>query len=349
MQQKIVFVTRGLHDGGGIERVTSYIASLLAQEGWKVDILCLQKRGEPYFPLSEKVNVVYQSEYKGWSRTKRIRNYYKEVQPDLIIGVGSNRSLTHYFSAKGFKFATWEHFNTTIQAHPLHSFSRWWATRLGWIITLTPADAEAYRQCYKTQKVISIANPITIDNLQPTDLSAKRVLSAGRLVGQKGFDRLLQAWSLVEGKHPDWQLRIVGSGKKELLLKEQIRRLGLEDRVEMLPHSKNMTEQYRQASIYAMASRYEGFPLVLLEAMASALPIVSFDCPRGPSDIITPQETGILVPDNDIEAFAQALDSLMIDAHLRHSMSQKALEKSIRYTPQHILKEWTQALQKLTL
>lgn len=348
MLGKIVFVTRGLHDGGGIERVTSYISSLLTQEGWVVYVLCLQKEGQPYFPLSKEVKVVYQSELKGCSRIQRIRNFYQKVHPDLIIGVGSNRTLTHHFSAKGFKFATWEHFNTTIQAHPLHSLSRFWATRLGWIITLTPADAEAYVKLYKAKKVLSIANPITIDGLQPAELMSKRILSAGRLVGQKGFDRLLKAWSLIEAKYPEWQLRIVGSGKKLASLKKEMKTLQLQNRVEMIPHSKNMVEQYSQASIYAMTSRYEGFPLVLLEAMASGLPIVSFDCPRGPSDIILPEETGLLVANNDIKAFALALERLISNSSLRLSMGQKALEQSAKYTPQHIVKQWTAALQKMS-
>lgn len=347
MKGKLVFVTRGLHDGGGIERVTCYIASLLEKEGWTVEILCLQKKGNPYFPLSDRVKVVYQSDLEGICRIHRMRRYYQNFSPDLVICVGSNRSLTHYLSAKGFRIATWEHFNTTVQSHPFHSLSRLLATRLGWIITLTPSDAHSYRKRYRTEKVLSIPNPITIDGLSFSDQSCKRILSAGRLAGQKGFDRLLDAWRLIEKRHPDWQLRIVGSGKKYKALVAQIERLGLEKRVELLSHSKDMPEQYRAASIYAMTSRYEGFPLVLLEAMASALPIVSFDCPRGPADIVVHGETGLLVANNDIEGFASALERLIEDDKLRITMAHKAGLLSSKYTSQQIIKQWTIALNEM--
>lgn len=350
--RKIVFVTRGLHDVGGIERVTCYIISMLA-EATNVEYHCtlvaLQKKGKPYFPLSDKVSLVYLSDLEGYTRVDRLRRFYKNLSPDLIINVGSNRSFSLLPPTKGFKVATWEHFNTTLLSHPLHGISRWLASKYGdAIITLTEEDKEAYDECYHPKQTIAIPNPITVDNLVPSPLSHKVVLAVGRLAGQKGFDRLIDAWQIVAREIPDWKLRIVGSGKWEEKLKKQIEALQLSETIELRPHTSQISQAYQEASIYAMSSRHEGFPLVLLEAAHSALPIVSFDCPRGPKDMIDHGKSGLLVPNGNIPMLAESLIRLIRDESLRQQFSLASFEKSQSYLPQAILPRWIHFIESIT-
>ena len=122
----------------------------------------------------------------------------------------------------------------------------------------------------------------------------------GWLGAQKNFIDLINAWHLTKARNEGWKLRIIGQGKQQAMLENQISKLGLENTIEMLPPQKNVVEQYKNASVYAMSSRNEGLPLVLIEAMAMGLPIVSYDCPTGPADIKTQKKTGLLIPYSDI-------------------------------------------------
>lgn len=345
---KIIFVTRGLHDGGGIERVTSYISSLLASEGMTIEVICLQKKGRPFFPISSEVKVSNVCEFSGIGRVAKLRNHYKSERPDLIIFVGSNRSVSNLLAARGFNVATWEHFNTTIQSHPLHRFSRFLAAKYGWIIALTPEDAEAYRKVYHARNAVVIPNPITVDGLERSQLLEKRILAMGRLVGQKGFDRLLQAWAIVAPKHPDWVLRIVGSGRKYDQLTRMLRELAILDRVEMVPHTKDVNKEFSSSSVFVLSSRYEGFGLVLLEAMSAGLPSVSFDCPRGPRTLLGDHQCGVLVPNGDIYALANGIDELLSDPNKRKQMSEASYKKSREYSPGNILKLWIDNIRRIT-
>lgn len=349
--RKIVFVTRGLHDVGGIERVTSFIVSLL-QTSPKAKASCtivaLQKRGKPFFPLALGVRVVYLSDLTGRTRYSRLRNFYKELSPDLIILVGSNRSISLLPATRGYKTATWEHFNTSLYSHPLHGISRRMASR--WcdaIITLTQEDREDYIKRYCPRRVVTLPNPITVDNLHPSKGERKVVLSVGRLVGQKGFDRLIDAWKIVAEQNSDWTLRIIGSGKWQLRLEKQIERLGLSHRIELLPHTSQIAQAYSEASIYVMSSRHEGFPLVLLEAERSALPLVSFDCPRGPRDLIENGVNGFLVPNGAIAPMAQALITLIENPTLRKDCAQASLQRSEAYLPYNILPQWIELIDSI--
>ena len=138
---------------------------------------------------------------------------------------------------------------------------------------------------------------------EPANLDAKRVLAAGRLTRQKGFDWLIPAWAQVEEKHPDWKLRICGEGNWRERLEAQIAEHGLEN-LELPGSCPDMADQMSNASIYALSSRFEGFPLILCEAMSKGMAPVAFDCPTGPAEMIRDGENGLIVPLGDIDAFA---------------------------------------------
>lgn len=336
---KIFFVLRGLHNHGGIERVTSVVASALAERGYQIGIVCLEK-GTPFFHLSEKIELHYIKKGR-MMRICRLRQLYRSEKPDLVVFLGSHRLFMNAPAAKGIPSITWEHFNSNINWHPLHKLSRKIAVSTSKrIVTLTNSDAVNYSRLFGATNAVCIPNPITIDKLQPSPRTEKRVLAVGRLAGQKGFDMLLDAWAMTSERKRGWQLRIVGSGRHLKQLQEQVARLQIDDSVEIVPATKDIVSQFHQASVMAMSSRYEGLPLVLIEAMAAGLPIVSFDCETGPAEIVEHEKTGLLVPQNDIVKLAQALERLMSDEYLQTKFSNRALQSVQRFNIDNIVAEW---------
>lgn len=343
---KVFFITRGLHNHGGIERVTSVVANALADRGYSTGIVCLQ-RGTPYFHLKETVALHY-TDCPRFLRISALKKIYAKEQPDVAVFLGSHRSFMNIPAAGKIPSITWEHFNATVNWHPLHKWSRKWAVKHSkYIVTLTQRDAGNYAQMFGATNAVCIPNPITVEGVRPSSLSSKRVLAVGRLAGQKGFDMLLDAWTKTKSRHEGWQLRIVGSGKHHQQLQQQIRRNRLENSVEIVPATKDIAVEYGDASVMVMSSRYEGLPLVLIEGMAYGLPIVSFDCDTGPAEIIEHNKTGILVPPNDSDELALALDRVMTDKHIRSRFSENALERVQRFSTDNIIAQWERLFETI--
>ena len=180
--------------------------------------------------------------------------------------------------------------------------------RMDCLAVLTESDAADYRRLLEgATHVEAIPNAVPWLGTEQSSLSNKTVIAGGRLVAQKGFDRLVSAYAPVAAAHPDWQLHIYGNGSERKDLRAQIKRLGIGAQVKLQGFSAEFPAMLGEASVFAMTSRYEGFPMVLIEAMSKGLPLVSFDCPRGPAEIIDDGRNGYLVPDGDTSAFTQAL------------------------------------------
>ena len=180
----------------------------------------------------------------------------------------------------------------------------------------------------------------------PADLDAKRVLAAGRLTRQKGFDWLIPAWAQVEAKHPDWKLRICGEGNWRERLEAQVAELGLEN-IELPGSCPDMADQMSNASIYALSSRFEGFPLILCEAMSKGMAPVAFDCPTGPAEMIRDGENGLIVPLGDIDAFAAGLLRMIEDDELRHRCGPAAAETGRNFKMDAIGPMWDELFLEL--
>jgi glycosyltransferase involved in cell wall biosynthesis len=178
-------------------------------------------------------------------------------------------------------------------------------------------------------------------------LDAPVIVAAGRLVAQKGFDLLIDAFATIAGDHPDWQVRIYGGGQDKALLQRRIADRGLDGRVRLMGSTRELGAALAQGSMFVLSSRWEGFGLVIVEAMSRGLPVVSFDCPRGPSDIITPGRDGLLVPEQDTAALGAAIAALIDDPSRRKAMGAAALERSRDYDGDAIAARWAALLDEL--
>lgn len=316
--KKIVFFTGSLNRSGGTERVSAIIANKLAENGFSVQFLSLYDGENSVFPLNDNIkkdtlfehNLNFKKHYH--KVILKLRKYIKDNNIDVLINIESMLVLYSVPACFGVNIRNicWEHFNFNVDLGlKLRKVSRQLAAFFcDDVITLTETDKKLWLKNARCRaNITAISNPASFDlSLPRQGVNSKIAISAGRLTYQKGFDYLLDAWSLVIKQRQDWKLRIVGSGEEYAALQIQAENLGINNHVEWISHVTNMSEQYQQADLYVMSSRFEGLPMVLLEAISSGLPLVSFDCKTGPKEIID-STCGWLAKDGDINALADKL------------------------------------------
>ncbi|MER6768900.1 glycosyltransferase family 4 protein [Streptomyces bacillaris] len=216
------------------------------------------------------------------------------------------------------------------------------------LVCLTEADRAAYAEAFPEVRVERIPNALHSLDVPRSDLSRKQVVSAGRLDGNKGVDKLIAAFGQVVEAHPDWTLRIHGDGPELDALRKAVRTRHLYNHVFLMGSTRKLDEQLAKGSIFAMSSKSEGFGMVLLEAMNCGLPVVSFNCPVGPRELVTDGVDGLLVPELDVDALAQGLIRLIEDEELRRGFSRAALQKAAEYGPDIVTKTWEQLYEDLS-
>ena len=223
-------------------------------------------------------------------------------------------------------------------------------TKLDALAVLTHDDLHDYGEALASAptRVVRITNALPPDlEGDQAALDTKVVVAGGRLTFQKGFDRLIPAFAPVARRHPEWKLRIYGSGKKRAQLQRLILEHDLYNNVFLMGSTDRLGEELSKGALFALTSRYEGFGMVLIEAMSKGLGVVSFDCPRGPSEIISPGQDGILVPEGDIAGFSDALLEVIEDEDKRRRFGRAALEKAKAYDIAVIGRQWDRLFEEL--
>ena len=221
--------------------------------------------------------------------------------------------------------------------------------KLDAFVVLTEGHRERYKQHLNRPARIEVIPNTVRANMEgpPADLDAKTIFTAGRFVSQKGFDLLLEAYAPIAADHPDWTLRICGQGELKPDLKAQIKRLGLKKAVSLEPPAARIGEDMGAASIFVLSSRFEGFPLILLEAMSKRMAVVAYDCPTGPRDIIEDHRNGLLVPAEDVQALSVALREMIEDPDLRRRCAPVAVETAENFKMHAIGPRWDALLDVL--
>lgn len=213
-------------------------------------------------------------------------------------------------------------------------------------VVLTEEDKAYWGNMPNISVIPNAALPMPLKS----DCTAKRVIAVGRLDYQKGFDRLINVWELVKKNSASegWRLDIFGQGEWLDMLEEMIQSKGLSDSTKINVPTDEIAKEYAVSSILAMTSHYEGFPMVMIEAMSAGLPVVTFDYKCGPRDIISDGIDGLIVPDGDLNAFATALLGLMADDNRRKQMGSAATMVIDRYSEERVMLQWTSLFEKIT-
>lgn len=211
------------------------------------------------------------------------------------------------------------------------------------LVILTKEDSDKW----DNKNIEIIPNFITIDEVKTSSCESKKVISVGRLAKQKGYEYLIEIWKKISYKYPDWVLEIYGVGEEKENLELIIQKQGLEDTFILKGYTNNIHEKYSEASIYVMSSRVEGMPLVLLEAMASGLPVISFACPTGPKDLVKEGDSGFLIDCFDLDSFAQRLEELILSFDKRKRMGESALKNTDNYSKEKVMLKWKKLFDEL--
>ncbi|WP_176494468.1 glycosyltransferase family 4 protein [Cobetia sp. 5-25-4-2] len=211
--------------------------------------------------------------------------------------------------------------------------------RLDNLITLTKKDENRFIDC-NVNNVTCIENWLTFKDKEPSTLINKKAIAIGRLTQQKGFDRLIKDWAEIIKLNPDWQLEIYGEGPEQRNLLFLIESYNLKDSIKIYNFSKNIDSKIRESSLLLFTSRYEGFGLVILEALSLGVPCIAYDCDSGPSDIITDGEDGFLIPYENTDMFVEKATKLMKNSGLRVEFGMQAMKNSLRFSEDKILRKW---------
>ena len=355
---KILMLGGNFNNTGGTERVGSLVANGLSEAGYEIVLASMSCGDKPFFPLNKdiKVTSLFNSPGRTLYRTPsliyKIRKLLKDEKIDILIVVETMSVLFTLPAVIGLpvKNICWEHFNFKSDLGKKgRRIARQLAARYcDSVVTLTERDKEYWLAgTQHKNQITAIPNPCPFpvqDNAYPKH--SKIILAVGRLVNIKGYDFLLQAWLKVIKYAPDWQLKIVGEGEERASLSQFIADNNLADSVELVGNTDNVQKYYEQAAIFCLSSRFEGFPMVLLETLSFGLPVVSFDCDTGPAEILDGTGSKLVKP-NDTDLLADGLNEFIADIDLRESISIASKEKAKQYQSDEILGSWVTLLNSL--
>ncbi|WIM98730.1 glycosyltransferase family 4 protein [Actinoplanes oblitus] len=275
---------------------------------------------------------------------------YMRAQRDgvLITTRPALNLLSAWFAPRRLIRIGQDHMNFRSYRPRLQSAIRHAYPRLDAVSVLTRADHAAYREALgDAVRLERIPNGIPPRPAAPVRGRTPILVAAGRLTRQKGFDLLVQAFEQVHERHPDWQLHIFGEGRQRRQLTDLIAERGLGDAVRLRGLSRTLDAELAKASIFVLSSRKEGLPMVLLEAMSTGLPVVAFDCPTGPADVVDDGANGLLIPAEDVPGLAAGMIRLIESPAERETLGAAARATAAQYESPVILARWEELFADL--
>lgn len=368
----ILYIFAEISIKGGTDKVLVEKANWLVNHGYEVTIITEAQMGRPLsFALDNKIHHVdmgldFNKQYsKGTLKRffvycslmkeykKRLRRTLLEQHPDIVI-TAMGRSLSLLSSMKDGSIKVGEAHTTKEHLRSLHlmeerggvfrlvaKYMRWKMCRsvskFDALVLLTQKDAYDWKGITRTYV---IPNPISFYPQEPAKLESKQVIMVGRYNDAKGYDYLIPAWEIVHQRHPDWILNVYGSGELHDDVVGWVKERDLEKTIILNDPIDNILEKYLESSICVLSSRYEGFSLVIIESMACGVPVVSFDCPHGPRNIIRNGEDGLLVEYLNIQALANGVCRLIENEDLRKRFGEKARSNILRFSKDKIMIKW---------
>lgn len=380
----IVYFIPHLREASGINRVLNIKANYLADVlNHKVTIITYrQHESIIFFPFSKNVKLVHfdlddtsfritslpffekRKQIKEFMSTYKnlVERYLLENKTDICISlfIGAEYKFLHEIKDKSKKIlefhmnfdnSPFKLLNKTFRLSNFRAINQINQLRKKLVnydefVVLTDGDAQNWKKYFS--KVIVIVNPLTINQNHPAPLlSNKKAIAVGRLEKEKGFDYLIDAWKMVNKKHPDWLLNIYGEGNLENDLQTQIKSSNLENSVIIKKSVPNIAEKYLESSVFILSSRTEGFVLVLMEAMALGIPSVSFNCKFGPEELINDKKNGFLVELGNVEELALKIIKLIEDENLRMTFSENSIISTQEYAVPNIMKKWNKLFKSL--
>ena len=280
---------------------------------------------------------------------KLLQNFCKLIKKEKFDIIISTRCIQNCFTPFYVRIAKTigcEHGNYMYVPRLRRFIRRLCYPRLDAVVLLTHHDAAHYNFIPEKKRFV-IPNSLSFTCDTPSNCENKRIIAMGRLDPQKGFDYLLQAAVKLKREIPDWHIDVFGNGDDEAMLKELARKLQVDDFVTFHPPTKEVVKELCNSGMYVMSSRFEGLPMVLIEAQECGLPIVSFDCPEGPSEVIHEGEDGFLVPLADTDALAEKIIALAKNQDMRKKFGQNAKINCQRFSPQNVGAMWQKLIDNL--
>lgn len=368
-----------VYNPGGMERVLlNKVRWLTEHTNWEVMVVTTDQQGrEPFYAFPKGVKMVdlgiNYSENNGCGALKKIIGYvgkrqmHKKRLTDLLMRERPDITVSLYPSESSFIPEIKDGSRKVLELHFCKFFRLQYGRRglIGLIDRWRTHQDETIVKKFDKFVVLTnedrgywgalpnievIPNAALAQNEKHTDCTAHRVIAVGRLDHQKGFDRLLQAWQIVmdNDEAKGWHLNIFGQGEWKEKLETMITNLRLTDSATINAPTKDIASEYARSSMLAMSSNYEGFPMVMIEAMSAGVPVVTFGFKCGPKDIIRQGENGLIVPEGDVAALAEGMLQLISNAEKRQRMGAEARKVTERYSEEAVMAQWMHLFNELT-
>ena len=379
---KLVYIYHSLAYKGGLERIFCDKMNYLVRKcSYDITFITYEQGNHPLsYTLDDRIKVIdldtrfvtlfkynvllrfFKSISLKRLLKKRLAETLKNEKPDIVVCATYEFYISECILDLPFNFIVESHLcMNAVLSSKLHNdffvssvaklFDLWHFSKINKakvLVTLTEADKKDWGK-HITTDIMVIPNMVTCypDKITPYIERPKRIICAGRLDEQKGFDYLIEAWALIAKKFPDWKIDIFAHGDLKDALNKMIANRKLENQMEIHNPTDRIYDEYMNSSLYVMSSRYEGLPLVLIEAMSCGLPCVSFNCPNGPSEIISNGEDGLIVPFGNISELAKSIEWMITNKRGREAMSNTARTNARKYHENTIMPRWIELFNKV--